>query len=98
MPGLAIESYASDDPRLKSLAWPPTLTFTSASWTRLVYGALEGPRTHAWKMPLSQLEVVIVFHACVEVDWVGGVGLTVKAGGSDLAQPVRAGVVAYPPA
>src|SRR5688572_24833242 len=64
-PGLLMSTYASEDARLKSLACPPTLMLTSVSWTRLVYGALEVPRSHAWKMPLSQPDVVIVFQICV---------------------------------
>src|SRR5687767_12090249 len=64
-PGLAIETYASEDVRLKSRACPPTLMFTSVSWMRLVYGALDVPRSQAWKIPLSQPDVVIVFQTCV---------------------------------
>src|SRR5688572_3836055 len=64
-PGLVMSTYASDDARLKSLACPPTLTLTRVSWTRLVYGALDVPRSQAWKIPLSQPDVVTGFQICV---------------------------------
>src|SRR5687768_17183227 len=64
---------------------------------RLVYGALDVPRTQAWKMPLSHPDVVIVFQVWLYVATPASVGLAVNTGDEKVAQPLRNGFVAVPP-